>query len=94
MMVTIAPLLPREPCIQGKTGECGETVKREIQKLFETEETCKLATCLKKRDDHEAMTIVDAAYWMKGCSSIGRLRYAAFGRVGRQRSNNRPRSAA
>ena len=26
--------------------------------------------------------MVDAAYWMKGCSSLGRLRYAVMLRVG------------
>jgi len=30
----------------------------------------------------EPVKLVDAAYWMKGCSSLGRLRYAALLRVG------------
>ncbi len=28
------------------------------------------------------VTLLDAAYWMKGCSSLGRLRYAAIARLG------------
>ena len=38
------------------------------------------------RDPHHPagtrVKLVDAAYWMKGCSSLGRLRYAALVRVG------------
>lgn len=32
----------------------------------------------KGRDDKTRVTVVDAAYWMKGCSSLGRLRYAVL----------------
>ena len=31
-----------------------------------------------------SMKVVDAAYWMKGCSSLGRLRYAVLVRTGRK----------
>jgi uncharacterized protein (DUF2252 family) len=37
-----------------------------------------LVTALKSRDDDAKVDIVDAAYWMKGCSSLGRLRYAVL----------------
>jgi uncharacterized protein (DUF2252 family) len=33
-----------------------------------------------------AVELVDAAYWMKGCSSLGRLRFAAMVRVGEGKS--------
>ena len=33
-------------------------------------------------NDHADVEVVDAAYWMKGCSSLGRLRYAVMLRVG------------
>jgi uncharacterized protein (DUF2252 family) len=55
-----------------------KTEKREIKKLFETEEMIKLATMLKSRDDDARVELLDAAYWMKGCSSLGRLRYAVL----------------
>jgi hypothetical protein len=36
-------------------------------------EVCDLITSLKERDKGVEMEVVDAAYWMKGCSSLGRL---------------------
>jgi uncharacterized protein (DUF2252 family) len=56
--------------------------KKEIAKLFETEAARKLITSLKHRDDDAKVRVLDAAYWMKGCSSLGRLRYAVLVGVG------------
>jgi uncharacterized protein (DUF2252 family) len=56
--------------------------KTEIAKLFETEEARKLITSFKHRDDDAKIRVLDAAYWMKGCSSLGRLRYAVLLGVG------------
>ncbi len=56
--------------------------KTEIAKLFETEQARKLITSLKHRDDGAKIRVLDAAYWMKGCSSLGRLRYAVLLAVG------------
>ena len=56
--------------------------KKEIAALFEVEEVRKLITSLKHRDDDAKIRILDAAYWMKGCSSLGRLRYAVLLGVG------------
>jgi uncharacterized protein (DUF2252 family) len=41
-----------------------------------------MITGLQHRDDEAPVALVDAAYWIKGCSSLGRLRYAAMLRVG------------
>ena len=41
-----------------------------------------MITSLQSRDAKDAVTLLDAAYWMKGCSSLGRLRYAIMLRVG------------
>jgi uncharacterized protein (DUF2252 family) len=40
-------------------------------------------TRLKSRASGDLVELIDAAYWMKGCSSLGRLRYAMLLRVGR-----------
>jgi uncharacterized protein (DUF2252 family) len=56
--------------------------KEEIARLFDTAEARKLITSLKHRDDDAKVRVLDAAYWMKGCSSLGRLRYAALLGVG------------
>lgn len=55
--------------------------KREIEALFGTEEARRLATCLRGRADDAEVQLLDAAFWVKGCSSLGRLRYAALLRV-------------
>jgi uncharacterized protein (DUF2252 family) len=56
--------------------------KTEIVKLFEAEPVRKLITSFKHRDDDAGIRVLDAAYWMKGCSSLGRLRYAVLLGVG------------
>jgi uncharacterized protein (DUF2252 family) len=56
--------------------------RRSIQQLFNTERLRKLATSLRSRDDDAVVEVRDAAYWMKGCSSLGRLRFAVLVEVG------------
>jgi uncharacterized protein (DUF2252 family) len=41
-----------------------------------------LVVSLNSRDARDSVELLDAAYWVKGCSSLGRLRYAALLRVG------------
>jgi uncharacterized protein (DUF2252 family) len=47
-----------------------------IGDLFEREDVRRLVTSLKSRPDNAEIEVLDAAYWMKGCSSLGRLRFA------------------
>jgi uncharacterized protein (DUF2252 family) len=54
-----------------------------IEALFAEEASCKLITHLKGRPDDAKVKVVDAAYWMKGCSSLGKLRYALLVGVGK-----------
>lgn len=54
---------------------------RAIDALFEDDSVRKLVKSLKSRPDEARVKVVDAAYWMKGCSSLGRLRYAVLIRV-------------
>jgi uncharacterized protein (DUF2252 family) len=49
--------------------------QREISKLFKTEKLCGLLQTRKKDAEVE---VLDAAYWVKGCSSLGRLRFAVL----------------
>lgn len=56
--------------------------KRGIQRLLATADAQRLITCMHNRDEKDKVTLVDAAYWMKGCSSLGRLRYAALLQIG------------
>jgi uncharacterized protein (DUF2252 family) len=59
-----------------------KTEKKEIDQLFHIAEIKELATNLWSRDDDASVQLVDAAYWMKGCSSLGLLRYAVLLAVG------------
>jgi len=47
-----------------------------LQALAADEDLRKLVTGLQHRPDDAAIEMLDGAYWMKGCSSLGRLRYA------------------
>ncbi len=55
----------------------------QIAVLFDTEPIRGMVTALNQRDDDAAVEVLDAAYWMKGCSSLGRLRYAVLLQVGK-----------
>ncbi len=70
----VAPTIP----LGRKFWPVAEQEKREIQKLFDDASIKKLATMLRSRDDNARVKLRDVAYWMKGCSSLGRLRYAVL----------------
>ena len=55
---------------------------KDIEALFADEKVRRLVTSLKSRDDNAKVELIDAAYWVKGCSSLGLLRYAVLLRVG------------
>ena len=57
--------------------------KAEIERIFGTEDARRLVTSLRSRKDTAAVEVLDAAYWMKGCSSLGRLRFAVLLQVGK-----------
>ena len=50
--------------------------RREITNIFQGEDMRRLAALLRSRDDDASINLLDAAYWLKGCSSLGRLRFA------------------
>jgi len=52
--------------------------RTEIQRLFQQEDIRRLVTSLHSRDDDASVEVIDAAYWMKGCSSLGLLRFAVL----------------
>jgi uncharacterized protein (DUF2252 family) len=59
--------------------------RREIEQLFDTEPIRKLVTGLHQRASDDPISVADAAYWVKGCSSLGRLRYAVLVKVGKKK---------
>jgi uncharacterized protein (DUF2252 family) len=52
-----------------------------IDAVFKDGGVRKLVTSLKSRPDDAKIEVLDAAYWVKGCSSLGRLRFAVLVRV-------------
>jgi uncharacterized protein (DUF2252 family) len=58
--------------------------RREIDRVCDQEDVRRLVTSLKGRADKAKISVLDAAYWMKGCSSLGRLRFAVLTGIGKK----------
>ena len=56
-----------------------------IQDIVQSDAVRGLVTSLKGRSTDDKIKLLDAAYWIKGCSSLGRLRYAVLVGVGNNR---------
>jgi uncharacterized protein (DUF2252 family) len=77
----IEDVTPRIP-LGKRFWALSQAEQREIARIFAEPATRKLITGLKSRDDKDKVAVLDAAYWIKGCSSLGRLRYAVLLGVG------------
>ncbi len=53
-----------------------------VDDLFRQDKIRRLVTSLKSRDDDASIEVLDAAFWVKGCSSLGLLRYAVLVGIG------------
>ena len=54
----------------------------ELQEIFDGDGLATLIQRIVGKEGERNIRLVDAAYWMKGCSSLGRLRYAVLVGVG------------
>jgi uncharacterized protein (DUF2252 family) len=54
-----------------------------LSHMFASSSVTSMLTSLRGLAKGEPVELLDAAYWMKGCSSLGRLRYAALLRIGK-----------
>ena len=63
--------------------EVSEDERVEIEAMCKKPEIVALVTALSHRPDGAKVKLLDVAYWMKGCSSLGKLRYAAMLDVGK-----------
>jgi uncharacterized protein (DUF2252 family) len=59
-----------------------------IAQLFATPSLHHLSTSLRSRDDDAEVEVLDAAYWMKGCSSLGLLRFAVLLGIGKGKKHH------
>ena len=66
-----------------------EAERVSVQQLVQSDEVRHLVTQLSHRDDSAEVRMLDVAYWMKGCSSLGRLRYAVLLDIGRKAARGR-----
>jgi len=71
---TIDPKIPLGPRFWVLTP----TERRQLARLIENEAIRPTLASYKGLSKHASIDLVDAAYWRKGCSSLGRLRYAAL----------------
>jgi uncharacterized protein (DUF2252 family) len=62
--------------------------KREISRLFDSEDVRKLITSLRHRKNKSKVEVLDASYWMKGCSSLGKLRFAVLAGIRGHKKND------
>lgn len=77
----VSPAIPLGKQFWGLTS----AEKAEIRRIFKTEQARELLTRIHDRNNDAQIRVVDAAYWVKGCSSLGRLRYAALLQIGKRR---------
>jgi uncharacterized protein (DUF2252 family) len=78
----VTPKIP----LGSKFWELTRAERVEIERIFSERDVQHLATSLKGRKDDARVKVLDAAYWMKGCSSLGRLRYAVLAGIGKNNS--------
>jgi uncharacterized protein (DUF2252 family) len=72
------PTIPRGT----KFWSLSKSERSAVGDMFQTPALHHLATSLKSREDDAPIEVEDAAYWMKGCSSLGLLRYAVLLGIG------------
>jgi uncharacterized protein (DUF2252 family) len=59
-----------------------------LSDMFADDSVRPALTALRNKAEDDHIDLVDAAYWLKGCSSLGRLRYAALLRIGRGKKSS------
>jgi uncharacterized protein (DUF2252 family) len=76
---TVKPTIPSGKRFWALTAE----ERNALAGMFAANSVRPALAALRGHAKDESIELLDAAYWMKGCSSLGRLRYAALLRLGR-----------
>jgi uncharacterized protein (DUF2252 family) len=76
----IRPSIPRGDKFWNLTDQ----ERHSLEELMATDEVRRLVTSLNGRKASAKIQVLDAAYWVKGCSSLGRARYAVLIGVGKK----------
>jgi uncharacterized protein (DUF2252 family) len=74
----VAPVIPLGRRFWPLTPE----EKKALAELFADDAVARTLTGLRGHEGRDVTELIDASYWIKGCSSLGRLRYAALVKVG------------
>ena len=83
-LATVRPVVPLGRRFWAITDE----ERAAIGRLLQEQDVRRAVTHLKEQRDDASIKLVDVAYWMKGCSSLGRLRYAVMAEVGDHRDRS------
>ena len=62
--------------------------RKALNQMFASDDVRPTLRSLRGRTKDDPVDLVDAAYWLKGCSSLGRLRYAALLRIGKGKNSS------
>jgi uncharacterized protein (DUF2252 family) len=77
-LATVRPAIP----LSRRFWPLSSKERNALVRMIESAPVRELVVSLNSRDARDSVELLDAAYWVKGCSSLGRLRYAALLRVG------------
>jgi uncharacterized protein (DUF2252 family) len=81
---TVKPTIP----LGKRFWALAPTEREALSQMFASDMVWPTLTSLRGRAKDDSIELLDAAYWMKGCSSLGRLRYAAILRIGRGKNSS------
>jgi len=81
---TVKPTIPLGKRFWALTSE----ERKALSQMFASDSVRPTLTSLRGRAKDDPIELLDAAYWMKGCSSLGRLRYAAIFRIGHGKNSS------
>jgi len=80
---TVKPTIPLGKRFWALTPE----EQKALSRMFAGDSFKPMLTSLRGQEKDDPIELLDAAYWLKGCSSLGRLRYAALLRIGQGKSS-------
>jgi uncharacterized protein (DUF2252 family) len=80
---TVKPAIPLGKRFWALTPE----ERKALNEVFARADVRLMLTSLRGRAKDDRIELLDAAYWLKGCSSLGRLRYATLLRIGTGKSS-------
>ncbi len=81
---TVKPMIPLGRRFWALTAE----ERKALSGMFASDSIKSMLRSLRGRAKDDPIELLDAAYWMKGCSSLGRLRYAALLRIGQGKGSS------